>query len=66
MTQTIPKVMTFVNDDKDQWIHIIKMKLPNSFIVVHEDSYSIRTGHSEILTKEEVETKFNIKLKPKW
>lgn len=59
------KVQSFQYEDEPEVIHIIKMgstELPNKYIVVYDDPYQIATADSEILTKDEIESKFNIVL----
>jgi len=60
------KFWAFHLDPEPEVLYVIEgcSSLPNGklFIVVHEDAYGLSTGKTEILTKEEVEKKFKIKL----
>lgn len=56
---------SFQFDNEPEIIHVIKMgstNIPNKYIVVYDDVYQITTSDNEILTKEQIEHKFNIQL----
>lgn len=59
------KVQSFHHNNEPEIIHVIKMgstNVPNKYIVVYDDTYQITTSNTEILTKEQIERKFNIRL----
>lgn len=56
---------SFQFDMEPELNHVIKMgstNIPNKYIVVYDDVYQITTSDNEILTKEQIEHKFNIQL----
>ena len=56
------KVQSFHYDNEPELIHVIKTGSPNTYILVYEDGYQLDTGKTEILTKENIESRFNITL----
>ena len=59
------KVQSFHYNNEPEIIHVIKMgstDVPNKYIVVYDDAYQNTTSDTEILTKEQIERKFNIRL----
>jgi hypothetical protein len=60
------KMWAFIFDDEPESIYVIEGCSSSSkgknYIVVHEDAYQLNTGETEIMTKEEVEAKYKIKL----
>jgi hypothetical protein len=53
---------TFQLGDEPEVIHIIKTGFPNLYILTWEDAYEMMLGKIELLSKEEIETKFKITL----
>lgn len=58
-------IKSFYNDE--YIIHVIPTSNPHGneeeyFIVVYDDAYFYETGKTNILTKDKIENKFNIKL----
>ena len=56
------KVQSFHYDNEPELIHVIKSGTPNTYILVYEDGYQLETGKTQILTKEQIEERFNILL----
>jgi len=51
---------TFQLGNDPEIIHIIKTGFENKYIVVYEDAFEVSLGKTEILTKEELERKYDI------
>jgi len=49
-------------EDQPEIIYIIKTGFKNKYIVVNEDAYELYLGNVEILTSNEIEIKYNIKI----
>lgn len=56
------QVETFLNEEEAETITIIKTGFENSYLVVHDDSLHFRTGECTEMKKEEIETKYGIKI----
>ncbi len=57
-----PEIKTYVVNSQDEVIYIIRGGGRDCYIVVYDDAYEISRGETFLGTKEQVETKFNIKL----
>jgi len=53
---------TFQFGDDPEVIHIIKTGFDNLYILTWEDAYEMMLGKTELLSKEEIEKRFKIKL----
>ena len=53
---------TFQLGDLPELIHVIKTGYKDTYIVVYEDGYELRTGKTSINTKKEIEKIYKIKL----
>lgn len=52
----------FQLEEEPEIIHIIQTGFKGKYLIVFEDAYELTLGKTEFLTKEEIETKFKIKL----
>jgi len=57
-----PKIETFQFGVEPEIIHIIQSGFPEKKLVVWEDAYELDIGKVELLTKKEIEKRFNIKI----
>lgn len=56
------KCITFTSQMGDECIHIIKTGFQNYYMVVWEDAHELSIGSTEFGTKDEIETRFNIRI----
>ena len=56
------RVRTFQWGDFPELIHIVKTGFKDKYIVVYEDAHELTVGETNVLTKAEVEAKFEITL----
>ncbi len=56
------KTQCFISDEGTEVLYIIKTGFEDKYITVWEDAYELVLGDTFIGTKEQVETKFSIKL----
>jgi len=60
------KMWAFQLGDEPESLYVIEGCGTSSngrlYIVVHEDAFGLTTGETEILTKEKIEQKYNLKL----
>ena len=49
--------------DEPELIHIIKTRFTDRYMIVYEDAYEFNLGKVEFFSKDQLESKFKIKLK---
>jgi hypothetical protein len=57
------KCQSFHVKDEPEIIHIIKTGFVNRYMIVFEDAYELILGKIEFGNKQEIENRFNIKLR---
>lgn len=55
-------VKSFRLENEPEMIHVIKTGFRDRYIVVHEDAYELILGDTQILHRDEIELKYDIKL----
>ncbi len=62
MKKTLSHVQSFISDEGDWVVHIIKTGFNNKYVSVHEDACEMELGSTRIGTKEEMEDWYKIKI----